>query len=390
MQRISNRHARQIVLDRCGLASPPSRAPVVTDLIRGLGLLQIDTIKNVARAHDHILWSRSRRYRAPMLDRAYRQQRELFEHFTHDASILPMEMYPYWKIKMRQLAHKLRRSKWYQGMAGESERADILKRIRDEGPLSTRAFESDKAYSGMWSRPRHKIALDYLWLSGELAISHRENFEKFYDVVERVIPEVHRSANVAEDEQRDWLCRRAVRHLGLVFTGDASRFWDAVASAETTRWLADNEQVARPVQVELADGSVCVARACATLPDELGSSRSSQIRLINPFDPLVRDRKRLRRLFGYDYVNEMFVPPAKRVYGYYVYPLLENDRFTGRLELKADNARSHLVVHGFWPEPGVRWSSARYRRLNAELDRFRRFAGLDDVQWQATRSGASA
>ncbi|HCX11291.1 MAG TPA: hypothetical protein DHU81_13325, partial [Hyphomonas sp.] len=97
---------------------------------------------------------------------------------------------------------------------------------------------------------------------------------------------------------------------------------------------------------------------------------TSRLRILNPFDPAVRDRNRLERLFGFDYRNEMFVPAAKRRWGYYVYPLLEGDRFTGRIEIKADRAKGWMSVTGLWPEPNVKWTPARHDKLNAELTRF--------------------
>ena len=107
-----------------------------------------------------------------------------------------------------------------------------------------------------------------------------------------------------------------------------------------------------------------------------------RLRILNPFDPSIRDRMRLQRLFGFEYRNEMFVPAAKRKWGYYVYPLLEGDRFVGRIELKADRAAGWMRVTGFWPEPRVKWGAARLEKLDKELVRFARLAGIGDVSWQ--------
>jgi hypothetical protein len=105
------------------------------------------------------------------------------------------------------------------------------------------------------------------------------------------------------------------------------------------------------------------------------------LRILNPFDPVIRDRNRLARLFGFEYRVEMFVPAAKRVWGYYVFPILEGDRFVGRIEIKADRKASFLNVIGFWPEPGVKWPEARREKLAAELERMRRFIGVEEVKW---------
>ena len=100
---------------------------------------------------------------------------------------------------------------------------------------------------------------------------------------------------------------------------------------------------------------------------------------MNPFDPVIRDRNRLARLFGFDYRVEMFVPEAKRIWGYYVFPILEGARMVGRIEIKADRKAGTLKILNFWAEPGVKWAAARQSKLTAELDRMRRFVGLEKV-----------
>ena len=135
--------------------------------------------------------------------------------------------------------------------------------------------------------------------------------------------------------------------------------------------------------MEAADGRLYPAFALPDIDARLGAAPEpgQRVRLVNPFDPAVRERDRLERLFGFAYRNEMFVPKAQRVFGYYVYPLLEGLRFIGRIELKADRKAGVLRVTGYWPEPGLRRSRARAGRIEAELDRFRRFAGLERTVW---------
>ena len=108
---------------------------------------------------------------------------------------------------------------------------------------------------------------------------------------------------------------------------------------------------------------------------------TSRLRILNPFDPVIRDRNRLTRLFGFDYRIEIFVPAEKRQWGYYVYPLLEGDRFVGRIEVKSDREKGELSVHQLWSEPGVKWTDARQAKLEAELDRMARFVGATDIVW---------
>ncbi len=160
-------------------------------MIHDLGFVQLDTIRVIARAHHHILWSRNQNYREPMLGKHLRQ-RHVFEHFTHDASVLPMEFLPMWQRQFDRRAARIINAGWWKGMPdAEGGRAEIKARIaREGGPLSTHAFDTKvDGKREMWSRPPHKLALDYMWYAGELATCHRENFTKFYDLGERVFPQ---------------------------------------------------------------------------------------------------------------------------------------------------------------------------------------------------------
>jgi len=215
--RIRNRDARWLWLSSQGLTEAPTGNRETMDIIRRLGFVQLDTIRVVSRAHHHILWSRNQAYREPMMNRLLANDRHLFEHFTHDASVLPMEIYPVWRRQFRRLAAKREKSGYYKNLPA----------------------------------------------------------------------------------------------------------------------------------------------------------------------PAVRDRTRLERLFGFDYRIEIFVPAAKRRWGYYVYPLLEGDRFVGRIEVKADRKASELAVLRFWQEPGVPWTAARRRKLDAELTRLARFVGVKTLTWDA-------
>ena len=182
--RIDNRAARRMWLTSLGLATAPTGALDVLAIIQRLGFVQLDTIRVIARAHHHIIWSRNQHYREPMLNRLLADERRLFEHFTHDASVLPMEFYPMWRRQFRRQKARIERAGWYGAMLDSAGREAIKARIAAEGPLSTHAFDTKvSGAKGMWQRPPHKLALDYMWHAGELATSHRENFKKFYKLL---------------------------------------------------------------------------------------------------------------------------------------------------------------------------------------------------------------
>ncbi|MEO0750614.1 MAG: crosslink repair DNA glycosylase YcaQ family protein, partial [Pseudomonadota bacterium] len=366
-----------------GLSKTPVGPVDVMEIIRSLGFVQIDTIRNVTRAHHHILWSRNQNYRETLLWPRLKG-RDLFEHFTHDASLIPMEVLPYWRRQFDRLGQKAAASEWFQSGLGLAEIAGIRARIEREGALSTHAFDTKAGSREMWARPPHKKALDQMWYAGDLATCHRENFVKFYDLGERIFPSQLRDGPGDEDAV-DWLCDRALDFISVGTCGEVQRFWEAMSAVEAKGWAERR----RPMEVEIegADGSFRRALAAPDIETRLAQAQapSSRLRLLNPFDPAIRDRVRLLRLFGFDYRNEMFVPKDQRLWGYYVYPLLEGHRFVGRCEVKADRSKGWLRVTGFWPEPGVKWSPARMDKFEAELARFARLAGIKDVGWSVPR-----
>ncbi|SLN24163.1 hypothetical protein PEL8287_01099 [Roseovarius litorisediminis] len=380
---ISNRDARRLWLWANGLAVSPVGKPDVMGMIRALGFVQIDTIRNVTRAHHHILWSRNQNYREKMLWPLLRQ-RHLFEHFTHDASLIPMETLPMWQRQFRRLGAKVAQNDWYQSGLGKVEIKNIRQRIEREGALSTHAFDTKASSREMWARPPHKKALDQMWYAGDLATCHRENFVKFYDLGERVFPP-HLREGPCDPDQINWLCDQAIDRLSMGTCGEVQRFWEAMSAKEVQTWLASCQLI--PVRIQNADRSWREAWAVADIETRLKAAPAPTVRLriLNPFDPAIRDRMRTERLFGFEYRNEMFVPAVKRRWGYYVYPLLEGDRFVGRIELKADRSEGWLRVTGFWPEPGVTWGTIRLEKLEAELKRFARLAGITEVNWSVAR-----
>ena len=374
---INNRDLRRLWLAANRLVEPPSgplNAAGIMQIIRDLGFLQIDTVRNVVRAQDHILWSRNRNYRERMLWPLL-QQRLLFEHFTHDASLIPVETYPLWQRQFRRLGARAANAAWYKSGMDQGEIEALRDRIAAEGPLSTHAFDSAAESREMWARKPHKKALEQMWYAGVLATSMRRNFVKYYDLGERVFPPLPPDAP-DEAAAGAALCELAMQRLWVASPGEIRKFWEALPPAEVTAWARGSDLV--PVRIESADGKWQEALALPDIEARLAAipPPASQLRIINPFDPAIRDRARLKRIFGFDYTNEMFVPAAKRRWGYYVYPLLEGDSFVGRIEAKGDRQGGTLRVTGFWAEDGVRWGKGRADRLRLELERFARLAGL--------------
>jgi uncharacterized protein YcaQ len=172
--------------------------------------------------------------------------------------------------------------------------------------------------------------------------------------------------------------------LGFATRGEIAAFWALLTPAEVDEWIARNRDELVPVRVEsVGDGK---PRVCFALPGAAEAAIEAnevqdRVRILSPFDPLLRDRARSERLFGFFYRIEIFVPEAKRQYGYYVYPVLRGEQAVGRIDVKADRESDALVVRAFWPEAGVRNSKALVSKLEAELERLRRFAGVGRVEF---------
>lgn len=382
---IPNRMARALWLDSHGLGAAPVGAPETLTQIEALGFVQLDSIQVVARAHHHILWSRDQTYRDRALHRLLESDRAVFEHFTHDASVLPMTTLPMWRRQFQRMARKVAASSWHGPVLREIDLDALRGRIAEEGPLCSADFDSKiTGERAMWRRPPHKVGLDYLWYSGQLATHARRGFTKVYDLAERVFPADLHAQEESETAQITWLCDAALERIGFGTLGDVRKFWAAAEVAEVASWAEAAREIV-PVRIEGADGSWTKGVAAPDIAERLAqvSTPTSRLRILNPFDPAIRDRVRLKRLFGFDYTVEMFVPEAKRIWGYYVYPLLEGQRFVGRLEAKADRNAGVLRVMRLWWEPGIRETAARHAKLEAELARFARFAGLDAVTWDA-------
>jgi len=382
---IKNRDARRLWLTTNGLLAAPTGPMDLLSTIKSLGFVQLDTIQVVARAHHHILWSRNQNYREAMFDDLY-TDRHVFEHFTHDASVIPMEFLPMWKCQFNNKKQQIDGANWYKSMPDAKGRALIVDRIRSEGALSTKAFDTKvKGEKQMWARPPHKLALDYMWYSGELATCYRQNFNKFYNLSERVFPADLDAIIHDRQTQIDWLCENALLRLGVASLAEIKNFWDVATTKEVKDWA--NRTTPMAVRIQGRDGAYSDALATADIDQRIETLKSpnSRIRIINPFDPATRDRDRLVRLFGFEYKIEMFVPAAKRKWGYYVYPILQGDTFIGRIEVKAERPKDKMIVKNLWHEAGRNWTAAQQDKLDAEITRLARFAGVSELEWQCQK-----
>jgi uncharacterized protein len=385
---IPNALARRLFLDRhaLGEAPPgPASGQALHDLIERIGFVQIDSINTVARAHDMILWSRRQSFRPPALKRLLETDRSLWEHWTHDASILPARLHGIWQHRFQRDAVRLEKNwrSWFRdGYVAQFD--NILNRIAKDGPVGTADVGEgeQRGKGGWWDWHPSKTALEWLWRTGQLAVTRRDGFAKIYDLTERVIPDHHR-APVPVEEVTDWACRTALQHLGFGTPGEIAAYWAAIGPEAARDWCRTARDRGEIVEVEV-EGALGQRRKVVVFPQTLAEpppEPSTRLRILSPFDPALRDRDRAEFLFGFRYRIEVFVPEPKRIYGYYVFPVLEGDRLVGRIDAKAFRDAGALRVKAFWPEAGVRLTKARLAKLAAELDRLAGFAGCSRVEF---------
>jgi uncharacterized protein YcaQ len=397
LQTISANVSRRLFLEAQGLCDDPLRrasTAALRRLVQRMGLVQIDTINVVERAHHLTLFSRLHGYRHDMLAHLLEKTRDVFEHWTHDASVIPTNWFPHWRHTFERYRQTIRKRPWWQARLGENPDQvidHVRQRIINDGPLQSRDFEHDRngqelPEKGWWGWKPQKAALEHLWRSGELAVTRRINFRKVYDLMERVLPDHHACPASDEAEHLDWACRSALERLVIATPGELAAFWHAVSPQQARAWCLEALGRGEITEVCVQSMSDEKPRRAFARTDWKRRARNSPeppnlIRLLSPFDPVLRDRRRTMLLFGFDYTFEAFVPAPRRRYGYYVMPILEGDRLIGRLDPKFHRDRSTLHVNGLWWEKGVKPTRQRRARLDLALHRLGSFIGAGRITY---------
>lgn len=387
---IAARTAARLFLGAQGLLDDPNRRAnraTTLAIIRRLGFVQIDSINVVTQAQHLTLHARHFGYRREHLRRLLEDDRALFEHWTHDASVIPVEHYGQWKPRFVRDERRIADNAWWRGRMGEPGHGTVegvLERVRTEGPVRSADFEHDEGSAGWWAWKPQKAALEYLWRSGKLAVARRERSQKVYDLSERVLPEHHAPQAPGDDEHAAWACETAAERLVVFTARELAAFWASIDLAAARRWCAAAlaEGRVEPVEVRSADGSEPQAAfALAGWRERVLPEAPPIVRLLCPFDPVLRDRARALRRFGFDYRFEAFVPAPRRQYGYYVMPALEGERLVARLDPKLHRERGELEIKGVWWEPGVKVTRARKAALEEAVGRLGDFVGATTITW---------
>lgn len=386
--------ARRLAITRQRLAGPrPSaNARGIMDIVRDLGCLQIDPISAVARSPLLVLWSRLGVYDTAHLDQLLWRERRLFEYWAHCASIVPTDDYPIHHAMMRSYVAddspwSRRVRKWIKD--NDPLRRTILTRLRRDGPLPARELAEDgiapRAWvSTGWTSERNvSRMLDFLWMQGKIMVAGREGLQKIWDLSERCLPAWTPREKMSERQIVRHAVQRSLRALGVATARQISQYFIRGRYPDLSRVLVEleTERVVERVQI-IDDG--------ATLPGEwyIHTDDTSQLNrlahawqprttLLSPFDNLICDRTRTRRLFDFDYAMEIYVPASKRKYGYYVLPILHGDRLIGRIDPVMDRQNARLTINAVYAEQGAPKSAAR--AISTAIQNLAEFLGARQI-----------
>ncbi len=380
---ISIADARRIALRAQGFSRSLPVRPSLTNLRRAadrLGLFQIDSVNVVTRAHYLPAFSRLGGYDRTLLERAAwgpARHRHFFEYWAHEASLLPLDLHPLLRWRMERAERGEIGYRALRRFAAErrSEADAVLARIAAEGPLTAADFENGASRSGWWDWSHTKHALEWLFWSGQIAAAtRRASFARVYDLSERVIPSAVLAIptpTVAEAQR--CLIDRSARALGVATASDLRDYF-RLKPDEADHAIADltEEGVLIPTRVDGWSQKAWMHR------DTPSPRRVRGAALLAPFDPLIWERGRTERLFGFRYRIEIYVPQERRMHGYYVLPFLMDAALVARVDLKADRQASVLRAHRVTLEPSA--PDDTLPRLQIELDRMAAWLGLADVR----------
>ena len=378
MRTISAESARRLAIARQRLAGEASKSTAdgIFDVVKDLGFLQLDPTNVVAPSHQLVVFSRVGPYQPKHLETLLWDERRLFESWAHAASIVVTEHYPIYRWIMHRVAtgkgfwHGFTASGERQSQrvlawmkANDALRRSMLRQIRERGPLPSRAFEdrSTGAWrSSGWNNGRNVgMMLFYLQMTGQLMVAGRSGGQKLWNLPERCLPPGTPRTRLGEPAIVRWAAEISLRALGVATAADIRDHFIRWKYVNLPAALSSLEKQGRIVPVSVRDGDRSSPGTWYVHADDLplldrleAGQWSPRTTLLSPFDNLIIDRRRTSRMFGFDYTMEIYVPAAKRRYGYYAMPVLHGDRLVARVDPAMDRKAGRLSIRGVSVEDG--------------------------------------
>jgi uncharacterized protein YcaQ len=389
----SLKQARRMALAAQGFSGrqPPAqiKAAHLNRVIERLGVLQIDSVNAVVRSHYLPLFSRLGRYSTLMLEQAawsQGRQRSLFEYWGHEASLLPMALYPMmrWRMERAKQGRGIYAQMARFGREQQSTVQRALRAVEEQGALGAGSLSTREVRAGpWWDWSDEKHALEWLFAAGLVTVAGRRGFERLYDLPERVLPAELLQANLNEAEAQRGLLLHSATALGVATEKDLRDYFrlDPVDSRQRLAELVEEGQLLNCQVQGWKQPAYCLP--APKVPRNVPASA-----LLSPFDSLIWERARTERLFDFRYRLEIYTPQHKRVYGYYVLPFLHNERIAARVDVRAERANGCLAVHAVHEEePGLDDQGMSALALN--LRQMADWLGLQQVVLNCQRPSAA-
>jgi uncharacterized protein YcaQ len=402
VERLTRREAQAIAVIAQGLASPSlRRRPRLDDLrslVERLGCVQLDTISVVSRSHETVAFSRLGPYDPKLWEALYEPEHAITEFWAHAAAIIPMDDLHLYRPTMERARDRLRTEYAEQ----QPVRDAVLARIRAEGPLASRHFDAaeESPASEAWDwygRKPEREALADLWSAGDLVLRRRENFQRVFDVAERLVPDLW-ERDMRQEERDLTLARKAMRALGVTTlpwfvdyfrTGGRPHLPRPLATDVLACLVGHGDVV--PVTVEGIDAPAWLDAGSLETLDGLRKRRGwpNRTTFLSPFDNLAWNRRRTSELWRFDYRLEIYVPAAKRIYGYYSMPILHRGDFVGRLDPSFNRKSKLLTIKSLHWEPRVRPHDPMLRAVSGAIGDMCVFLGGERDRWVVTGQPAA-
>lgn len=388
---ITQKSARRLAISAQCLDAPVPKPTkdALLNLLQQIRCVQMDPIRAVERTQYLVLWSRLGNFDRNHFHQLIYEDKELFEYWAHAASFVLTEDYPLHEMMMRNYGKS--GSAWSKRLAAWVEANDgfrnyVLDEIRSRGPLLTQEFDDKSkvpwASSGWTSGRSVSYMIDYLWSSGALMVARRDGLKRWWDLTERVLPEEAREGGWSASEVTADAVQKSLKALGVAQIKHISHHFTEGRYPEMSAIFPTllNAGTVLPVAVKGWQGEWFIHADSLPLLERIEAGEwKARTALLSPFDGLIRDRERTELMWDFYYRIEIYVPKAKREFGYYVLPILYGDKLVGRIDSNMDRKKHIYTIQNVYWEDGIRMSKALARSVKREVEKLGRFLDAEDV-----------
>ena len=391
MIEVSPEQARNFILDAQGLRTKRPCTSIL-EVAKRVHSIQVDTISVVSRSHNLITFNRFQDYKDGTIWESQKKG-EIFEYWSHSMCLMPMDTYPLsaWRKQYYQEEMWDSFRKW--GINNRNIIDQVLKKVKFDGVVNSASLGEKKSTpsSGWWDWKIEKRALEYLFYLGELMVAFRSGFQKYYDIPERVIPSGVDTEPLSDEDAAQFIVESTLRSIGLGTQQDFRTYHGAMPSRKL--WGNKREQVETYIDLLVKEGLVEEVKIDGfksryfVHADSVGKLQSSTsnadgnvpVKILSPFDNIMRERHLPKRVWNFDYTIECYVPPPKRVFGYFVLPILDLNRIAGRMDAKAHRKEGKLEIKSLYIEDDVLKTTEGMERLRLGLLDFAAFHSCDSI-----------